>query len=222
MNKSNKSITDKGFTLMDNFRENINSYIGNMTLSELSERAGIPFSTLRGMLYENSSDCNLSNAVKLAKVFSISVDELFGANTMEERTTDCLNTCRELPENHKSVSIMKPKYKNGHLVPSNDFFSIDIDDFSDNIKAKVFLGIQVNCEDFMPHYSPYDILLLANDRKPYETEKCVFLYYGKMMIGIRKEEENSVKYYGIRNRNAIINESDIDELMGYIVETTTV
>lgn len=49
MNKSNKSITDKGFTLMDNFRENINSYIGNMTLSELSERAGIPFSTLRGM-----------------------------------------------------------------------------------------------------------------------------------------------------------------------------
>ena len=39
---------------------------------------------------------------------------------------------------------------------------------------------------------------------------------------IRKEEENSVKYYGIRNRNAIINESDIDELMGYIVETTTV
>ena len=39
MNKSNKSITDKGFTLMDNFRENINSYIGNMTLSELSERA---------------------------------------------------------------------------------------------------------------------------------------------------------------------------------------
>ena len=34
---------------------------------------------------------------------------------------------------------MKPKYKNGHLVPSNDFFSIDIDDFSDNIKAKVFL-----------------------------------------------------------------------------------
>lgn len=52
MNKSNKSITDKGFTLMDNFRENLNSYIGNMTLSELSERAGIPFSTLRGMLYE--------------------------------------------------------------------------------------------------------------------------------------------------------------------------
>lgn len=76
MNKSNKSITDKGFTLMDNFRENINSYIGNMTLSELSERAGIPFSTLRGMLYENSSDCNLSNAVKLAKVFSISVDDI--------------------------------------------------------------------------------------------------------------------------------------------------
>lgn len=29
MNKSNKSITDKGFTLMDNFRENINSYTIN-------------------------------------------------------------------------------------------------------------------------------------------------------------------------------------------------
>lgn len=159
MNKSNKSITDKGFTLMDNFRENINSYIGNMTLSELSERAGIPFSTLRGMLYENSSDCNLSNAVKLAKVFSISVDELFGANTMEERTTDCLNTCRELPENsryliswfiqhqktlnnrkenHKSVSIMKPKYKNGHLVPSNDFSRLILMIFPTILRQKYF------------------------------------------------------------------------------------
>lgn len=243
MNKSNNEMTDKQMSLMDNFRQNFNLYIKDMTLSELAEKADIPFSTLRGMIYENGADCKLSNAVKLAKVFHVSVDELFDAGTMEKTTTDCLSICRELPENSrylirwfirhqktlrartphkKSIGVMKPKYKNGHLVPSNDFFSINISEFSDNLKAKVFLGIQVNCEDFMSHYSPYDILLLANDRKPYETEKCVFLYYGKMMIGIRKEEENSVKYYGIRNRNAIINESDIDELMGYIVETTTV
>ena len=101
-------------------------------------------------------------------------------------------------------------YETLSRLPEQNKIPYPADDFSDNIKAKVFLGIQVNCEDFMPHYSPYDILLLANDRKPYETEKCVFLYYGKMMIGIRKEEDNSVKYYGIRNRNAIINESDID------------
>lgn len=74
----------------------------------------------------------------------------------------------------------------------------------------------------MPHYSPYDILLLANDRKPLETEKCVFLYYGKLMIGVRRERNSNVKYYGIRNKNAIIDEADIDELIGYIVETTTV
>lgn len=209
MSRSNKTLTDKRSNLMDNFRKNLNNYIGDMTLSELSERAEIPFSTLRGMLYENGSDCKLSNAVKLAKVFHVSVDELFGTETMEERTTDCLSICRQLPENlryliswfikhqktlysrkehRKSIGIMKPKYKNGHLVPSNDFFSIYIDEFSDNLKAKVFLGIQLNCEDFMPHYSPYDILLLANDRKPLETEKCVFLYYGKIMIGTRIEE----------------------------------
>lgn len=47
MNKSNKSITDKGFTLMDNFRENINSYIGNMTLSEIRARRNPIFHATR-------------------------------------------------------------------------------------------------------------------------------------------------------------------------------
>ena len=42
------------------------------------------------------------------------------------------------------------------------------------------------------------------------------------MIGVRRERNSNVKYYGIRNKNAIIDEADIDELIGYIVETTTV
>lgn len=76
MNKSNNEMTDKQMSLMDNFRQNFNLYIKDMTLSELAEKADIPFSTLRGMIYENGADCKLSNAVKLAKVFHVSVDEL--------------------------------------------------------------------------------------------------------------------------------------------------
>lgn len=39
MNKSNNEMTDKQMSLMDNFRQNFNLYIKDMTLSELAEKA---------------------------------------------------------------------------------------------------------------------------------------------------------------------------------------
>ena len=72
MKKSNEC--DKHMSLerhinyVDNIRDNLNRYNGALTLPEIAESAGIPFSTLKNILYGNSADRKLSTAAKLAEV----------------------------------------------------------------------------------------------------------------------------------------------------------
>lgn len=118
---------------------------------------------------------------------------------------------------------MQPHYVNGRLNPTNVFEPLNIDILSDNVKSKVFIGIRITCEDYMPHYSPYDTLLLANDREAYVQERCVILYYGKILIVTKTErienDKKIIEYVGIRDKNIIIKEQDIDTIMGYVVCT---
>ena len=69
---------------------------------------------------------------------------------------------------------------NGNLKITTNYRHIDITDIGEEYRSKVFFGITMPCDHYMPTYSPYDILLIANDR------------------------------------NAKINENDIDEVVGYI------
>ena len=48
------------------------------------------------------------------------------------------------------------------------------------------------CDHFMPTYSPYGILLIANDR--------------------------NAKYYSIRDDKYRIDEKDVDEVIGYVAD----
>lgn len=247
MKKSNKC--DKQVSLqrhidyVDNIRDNLNSYNGNLTLPEIAESAGIPFSTLKNILYGNSADCKLSTAAGFAKFLGITIDELIGSDTLTEDAKESLSIYRELPERSKylarwfvkhqkalysnndstkSIAVMIPKDSNGYLHPTNEFKSLDIDRFSDYVKAKAFIGIKINADYYMPYYSPYDTLLIANDRKPLPNEHCVILYYGKIKIVtrlVRKENDQKiVEYIPIQNRKNRISENEIDELIGYVAD----
>lgn len=142
---------------VENIMNNLNSYNGNLTLPEISENAGVPFSTLKNILYDNSTDCKLSTASKLAKFLGITIDELVGSDTLTEDAKESLSIYRELPERSKylarwfvkhqkalysnndstkGISVMIPKDSNGYLHPTNEFKSLDIDRFSDYVKAK--------------------------------------------------------------------------------------
>ena len=117
---------------------------------------------------------------------------------------------------------MYPRYVDGHLNPTNEFNPLNIDNLSENVKAKVFLGIKIDCENYMPHYSPYDILLIANDRNPTFKEHVIILYYGKIFITTRSERiengEKIIEYTGIRDKNFVVRENETDDVIGYVVD----
>lgn len=242
-----KDLTANQNDYMSSFRKNIDLYVSDkdITLSDIAEEADIPFSTLRTFLYGNASDCKLSTAVKLARAFGVSVDEIVGSETISEITRGNLVICRNLPENslylvrwfiqhqeriynkyskrcEKVISVMYPRYVEGHLNPTNEFNPLNIDNLSENVKAKVFLGIKIDCENYMPHYSPYDILLIANDRNPTFKEHVIILYYGKIFITTRSERiengEKIIEYTGIRDKNFVVRENETDDVIGYVVD----
>lgn len=249
LKKISYNLVTNSTNYIESFRENIYIYLkeSNTTIRELAEKANIPFDTLKGFLYRKDvKDCKLSFAVSLARVLGTSIDELIGAEVLDSLTRERLAICRTLPKHSlylvqwfireqkrlndefspkkgKVVSVMQPLYVNGRLNPTNVFEPLNIDILSDNVKSKVFMGIRITCEDYMPHYSPYDTLLLANDREAYIQERCVILYYGKILIVTKTErienDKKIIEYIGIRDKNIIIKEQDVDTIIGYVVCT---
>lgn len=243
-NLSHNFTADRN-SYMDCFRKNvcIQMQQRDMTLKELSELSGIAYSTISTFLYGNATDCKLSTVVALARAFHVSIDELVDAGTINPITRESLSICRELPEHslylirwlirhqrsmmtefskhgEKVISVMLPQCVNGHLHSTNIMEPLNIDDMPDSIKAKTFIGLKISCDHYMPHYSPYDILLLACDREAYNGERCVILYYDSIFVVTKKESivdgKKQITYVGIRNDHFTIKEEDVDEIVGYI------
>ena len=226
---------------MKSFRKNVDMYISekDITLREVAEMADMPFDTLKNFLYKDSADCKLSTAVKLARAFNVSIDELIGAETINEVSRESISICRNLPDNavylirwyiryidslnkknephRRYVSIMELECNhNGNLKITTNYRHIDITDIGEEYRSKVFFGITMPCEHYMPTYSPYDILLIANDRNPQWHEDSLLRIDGCLYIARRKIENGVAKYYSIRDGKFRKNEDDVDEVIGYI------
>lgn len=226
---------------MKSFRKNVDMYISekDITLREVAEIADMPFDTLKNFLYKDSADCKLSTAVKLARAFNVSIDELIGAETINEVSRESITICRNLPDNalylirwyiryidslnkknephRRYVSVMELDCNhNGNLKMTTNYRHIDITDIDEEYRYKVFFGITMPCDHYMPTYSPYDILLIANDRNAKINENVLIRTDGNLFIAKRKIENGIVKYYSIRDGKFRLNEDDIDEVVGYI------
>lgn len=227
---------------MSAFRKNLSMYVDDkdITLKDISEKADIPFSTLNTFLYGDSKDIKLSTAVKLAHALNVSIDELVGADTINEISRQSLSICRNLPENelylirwyiryieslnknnekgHKYISVMQIECnENGNLKITTNYRHIDITCIHPERRGKIFFGITMPCDHYMPEYSPYDILLIANDRNAHGNENSLLRIDGCLFIGRRKVEDGIAKYYSIRDGKFRINEEDVDEVVGYVV-----
>ena len=226
---------------MKSFRKNVDMYISekDITLREVAEIADMPFDTLKNFLYKDSADCKLSTAVKLARAFNVSVDELIGAETINEVSRESIAICRNLPDNalylirwyiryidslnkknephRRYVSVMELECNhNGNLKITTNYRHIDITEICEEYRSKVFFGITMPCEHYMPTYSPYDILLIANDRNAQGKENSLLRIDKNLYIARRNVENGVAKYYSIRDGKFRINESDVDEVIGYI------
>ncbi len=227
---------------MSSFRHNLDLYLNSpfLTTKELAEKANIPYSTLNTILYgKKIKDCKLSNVIALARALDISIDELVGAETIDNATLENIRACRTLPpnsiyliqwyiqhfqkmndqfgRNRKILSIMEPLCNhNGSLIMQNPYKHIDITDLDSEIRNKVFLGMRIPCEHYMPIYSPYDILLIANDR-PAMPDEHVLIAFDQQLFLINRRVENGVaKLYGIRDGKYRVDEKDINEVVGYV------
>ena len=241
LRKISKELSANRVDYMSAFRQNLFRYVDDkdITLKEISEKADIPFSTLNTFLYGNSRDIKLSTVVRLAHALDVSIDELVGAETINEVSRESIAICRNLPDNalylirwyiryidslnkknephRRYVSVMELKCNhNGNLKITTNYRHIDITDIGEEYRSKVFFGITMPCEHYMPTYSPYDILLIANDRDAKTNENVLIRTDGNLFLAKRKVENGLVKYYSIRDGKFRLNENDIDEVVGYV------
>ena len=231
---------------MKSFRKNVDMYISekDITLREVAEIADMPFDTLKNFLYKDSADCKLSTAVKLARAFNVSIDELIGAETINEVSRESIAICRNLPDNalylirwyiryidglnkknephRRYVSVMELECNhNGNLKITTNYRHIDITDIGEEYRSKVFFGITMPCDHYMPTYSPYDILLIANDREAKTNENVLIRTDGNLFLAKRKIENGIAKYYSIRDGKFRLDEDNVDEVIGYIAHVLT-
>lgn len=214
------------------------------TLSETSERADISFEKFKSFFYGKSDEVRLSTAVKLARLFGLSVDELCGAETVSNEMEDYINMYKSLPEyakylvryfishqnsiyqrravvGKKVISVLQPPCVDSYLQTTNVTSELCIEHLDAKIKSKVSLGLRIPCEHYMPHYSPHDILLIAADREAQHGERCVIERGNNLFIVEKKIHiKNGVKtseYVSLMNGRFTVPATDIDYKIGYIV-----
>lgn len=228
---------------MRSFRRNISLYIDQkeITLQEVAEKADISLSTLKSLLYGDAKDCTLSTAIKLAKVFDVSVDELVGCGTISPQTCNSLQIMRQLPESFthfvrwcikfhqenlrshnvakRAIEVMQPEIGNdGNLKMTNRMEFLDISNLNDDIRPKIFMGIRIPSDMYAPTYFEGDVLLIANDRIPKEHERIVFSTSNNLWILEKRIIEGSTEYISIRDGKTRAKEKDIENIIGYVVK----
>lgn len=237
-----KLVADKD-DYMTAFRKNIDMYLDekDITIKDVAASAEIPFETLKTFLYGDAKDCKLSTAVKLARAFHVSIDELVGAETVLPQARECMPMYRNLSENdqylirwfvnylmtlssaeeNKSLyrSVMDIECVNGSLKLTSVYHRVNISEVPAEMRTKIFFGIKMPCDHYMPVYTPYETLLIANDRLPMHGENCLIRVKKNIYIAKNKIENGEVKFYSIRDGKFRLNRDEIDEIVGYIATT---
>jgi len=230
---------------VDSFRKNIFTLMDayDCTLKELSEKADMPYETLKSFLYGDSKDCKLSTAVKISRAFNLSIDEIVGAQTLDDITRESFYITRQLPDyvvylirsfirhqyklhsqfDSKSVNIpvLLPECANGYLTTTNITTTVCIDHLTNNLKSKVALGLKIPCEHYEPYYMPNETVLLAVDRDGQNGERCVVSYKGNYFFAIKRSYiengEKKWKYISMMDGKTEVLKSEIDDKLGYVV-----
>ena len=244
--KFSRKLVSDGQTPIQNLRRNLSMYISSpdITLKDISEGADISFDTLKNLIYQNTRDCKLSTVVSIANALEVTVDELVGANTFSKEDKECIDMFREMPEYYqyfirwfikrqyqmlnnnfrdyaKTIPVVSLEENNdGTLHLSKQFATLDITTVPKNLKAQIFMGISLNTNNYMPFYSDYDTVLIANDRPPKANENSVIIYGNNVFIAHRnvcKNKNGKYEYASIRDRRFLCVEEDADDIIGYII-----
>lgn len=246
LKKMSLKLVSNPDNFMQAFRKNVDMYIAekDITIREVAEVADIPFETLKSFIYGETKECKLSTAVKLARAFNVTIDELVGAGTIEDDTRECVALARNLKDHHryvirsyvrhqyklhgdvpatsKQISIMLPECHNGHLKTTNITEALNVDHLQSGTRSKVCLGLRVPCEHYEPYFMQNEIILLAADRDGLNNERCVISHGGNFYICIKKIEnkdgQKKIHYVSLMDgHNKMFSIDEIDDKIGYVV-----
>ena len=240
-----KHLTSDRDDYLSAFHKNMNLYVSqpDFTIREISERSGLSFSTINTVLYGNNRDYKLSTIIGLSKAMNVSIDELVGCSTLNEEERYLiqeyrsssrqdqllihwfihmqkqLRTC-DVPTRQQTVLIMQMcQDETGGLLITDQYLPCQLSDSESIQHSNIFMGIQLPCCDYMPDYSPYDYIMLANDRLPKINEDCIILSSGKCYIVKRIPSDKSDTLTCIDKQGKIYYYPAPDDIMGYIVCT---
>lgn len=245
-----KSLVANPTDPIDSFCHNVISCkeIYGYTWQEISDKANVSMEQLKAINSFKNADYKLSTAVKLALLFDISIEELVGAKTIYPETLESYQKIRLMPnyyrEYHRwyidfvyntmkqhgnckeAVPLAIPDCDgNGNLRFNTKFIrnSINISHIDPQNQTKVFLGIKVPCNHYMPLFSRFDTLLIANDRKPLPSEVCVIAVNGCFWFAHYKYDktEKIGKFYNINDLAFRFNHDENVQLIGYIADIIT-
>lgn len=243
--KTATKLTVNRDNYMESLKENILLYMTDMymSLNEFSEYVGVPYSTLNTIVYGSPKDVKLSTVVSIAQKLGISLDELIGVSTMEDKMRESIRLCRGLPEQslylirymirhqakiystlgikHKYISLIKPQLVNGIISTTNGVEPYCVDVIPEDVKSKAYLGLLMPCDFYMPYYLPGEIILVAADREAQGGERCVVTSNGGIYIVVKDHVINDGvlewKYVPLMSQGMILPDSIIDDKLGYIV-----
>ena len=242
----NKKLVKNPTNPTSALRQNVDTLmdIFGYTLSETSEKADISLEKFKSFFYGRSDECRLSTAIKLARLFGLSVDELAGAQTVSDEMQEHIDMYKTLPEyskylvryfiehqysiyqrravvNKKVISVLKPQCVDTYLQTTNVTEELCLEALDEKLKAKVSLGLKIPCEHYMPFYSPHDILLIAADREASHGERCVIEMNNNLFIVEKRNHiKNGVKtseYVSLMNGRFAVPSENIDYKLAYIV-----
>ena len=230
---------------MDSLKKNILLYLADMcmSLNEFSEYVGVPYSTLNTIVYGSPKDVKLSTVVAIALRLGISLDELVGSATMEDKMRESIRLCRSLPDHslyllrymirhqakiysalgakHKYISLIRPQLTNGLIATTNGVEPYCADSLPEDMKSKVYLGMLMPCDFYMPYYLPGEIILIAADKKAHGGERCVVTSNGGIYIVVKDRVINDGimewKYVPLMSQNVALPDGIIDDKLGYVV-----
>lgn len=240
-----KYLTSDRDNYLSAFHKNMNLYVSqpDFTIREISERSGLSFSTINTVLYGNNRDYKLSTIIGLSKAMNVSIDELVGCSTLDEEERYLIQAYRsssrqeqllihwfvqmqkqlqdcDAPTRQPSVLIMQMRQdETGGLLITNQYQPYQLPDSENKKHQHIFMGVQLPCCDYMPDYSPYDYIMLANDRPPKINEDCIILSAGKCYIVKRIPSDKSDTLRCIDKQGKIYYYPAPEDIMGYIVCT---
>lgn len=224
---------------MKSLRKNIDIYVEDkeITITDIANKAGITFNVLSNLLYKNYKDVELGKVIAISKALNISIDELVGAGTMRSEIKDAVRMCRELPEQSlyliqyfirhqydiysnvedkdNYISVLIPRFENGIMSTTNVVEPMHIENFPKELKSRIYLGLKIPSDYYMPYYHLGEIVLISADRLAQKGERCVITSNGSIHIVEKMYGDN--KYRSIIGKQSFFPSEEISDKIGYVV-----